>query len=320
MRMNILSPNFAGAALFALALGCSPSPEPAPAAADDSVPTNAPAAGENAADTADVMSYSARGIVREVYIDGKTARISHEEIPGYMAAMTMTLRAKDANELDGVVIDDIVTFDLNVSETESWIDNVEVVAHDDRNANAPQVPGFRLVRDVDPLEVGDLMPNFTFTNELGRAVSLSDHHGDAIAITFIFTRCPLPDFCPRMSSNMREAHAKLQAKSGDTNNWHLFSLTIDPEFDTPEVLKNYAESYAHDPEKWNYLRGSMMDTTAIGELFGLEFYNPDGTINHNLRTVVIDAEGRVHHIIIGNTWSPDELVEQVLQAAAKKPE
>lgn len=320
--MKKLFPSFAGVALFAFALGCSPSSEPAPDAADEPAATNAPVAAEEEgeAEEADVTSYSARGIVREIYIDGTTARISHEEIPGYMAAMTMTLRAKDPAELKGVVIDDIVTFDLNVSETESWIDNVEVVAHDDRNANAPQVPGFRLVRDVDPLEVGDLMPNFTFTNELGQAVSLSDHHGDAIAITFIFTRCPLPDFCPRMSSNMQEAHAKLQAKSGDTNNWHLFSLTIDPEFDTPEVLKNYAERYAHDPEKWNYLRGSMMDTTAIGELFGLEFYNPDGTINHNLRTVVIDATGRVHHIIIGNTWSPDELVEQVLQAAAKQSE
>ena len=177
----------------------------------------------------------------------------------------------------------------------------------------------RIVREVEPLAEGDLLPDYRFTNQLGRVVSLSELRGNAVAITFIFTRCPFPTFCPLMTSNFKSVHELLAKNSAAPTNWQLLEITIDPEFDTPERLKAHAGMLKANAARWSFLTGTLMDVTALSEQFGLQFTRePGGGISHNLRTVVIDAAGRVQKIIPENKWTPQELAEELMKAATVK--
>lgn len=237
-----------------------------------------------------------------------------------MPAMTMNLTVKDVSELENLAVGDSVTFRLNVTEDSHWIDQiVKVAATVPEVAAAPNNPfptdeGWRRVRDVEPLDIGDVMPDYSFTNELGKAVSLDEMKGKAYAFTFIYTRCPIPDFCPRMSTEFMETQRLLETMPDAPEGWRLFSITIDPEYDTVAVLKGYASRYKYDPARWSFLTSALIDITAITEQFGLMFYRPDANISHNLRTVVIDREGKVHSIIMGNTWKAEDLVTSLVDA------
>ena len=177
----------------------------------------------------------------------------------------------------------------------------------------------RIVREVEPLAEGDLLPDYRFTNQLGRPVSLSEFRGNAVAITFIFTRCPFPTFCPLMTSNFKSAHDLLLKTPNAPTNWHMLEITIDPEFDTPERLRGHAAMLKVDTARWSFLTGTLIDVTALSEQFGLQFTRePGGGISHNLRTVVIDATGRVQRIIPENKWNPQELAEELLKGAMVK--
>src|SRR2546426_606444 len=176
--------------------------------------------------------FQVKGTIKELKSDGKTVEIRHEEIPNYMPAMTMPLEAKNPGELKDLKAGDRVSFRMSVTDTDVWIDQITK----EGSAAVNQIPTnsiIRLVRDVEPLQVGDPLPEYHFTNELGQAVSLSQYKGKALALTFIFTRCPLPNFCPRMSTNFEEVQKKMAATSNGPTNWHLLTITFDPEFDTP---------------------------------------------------------------------------------------
>jgi protein SCO1/2 len=266
-------------------------------------------------------TYQVKGVIKEISADRKQAQIAHENIPGYMEAMTMMFDVKDPKELEGLQPNDQVSFRMIVTEDDGWIDQVKkigtVAAATEAREDAR--PPFRQVREVEPLKVGDLLPEYKFTNELGKAVSLSDFKGRAVAITFLFTRCPFPTFCPRMAVNFQKTYDLLKQKSDAPRNWHLLAITIDPDFDTPAVLKEYAKKYDYDPAKWNFLTGEHIDITAITEQFGLLYWRPDPkqpvNISHNLRTVVIDANGRVQKILPENKWEAPELADELIKAA-----
>ncbi|HTD88756.1 MAG TPA: SCO family protein [Candidatus Binatia bacterium] len=275
-------------------------------------------------------TYQVKGVIKEITPDRKQAQIEHEKIPGYMEAMTMMFDVKDPKELKGLQANDQVTFRMVVTEKDGWIEQVKKIGTVKPPAmaaaageDAPAPPPFRVVREVEPLKVGDLMPEYKFTNEVGKAMSLSEFRGKALAITFLFTRCPYPTFCPRMASNLKKACKLLSEKSDAPKNWHLLAITIDPGFDTPAVLKEYGTRYEYDPAKWNFLTGAEIDITAIAEQFGLMYWRPDpkqlAGISHNLRTVVIDANGRVQKILPENKWEPPELAEELIKAARVPP-
>jgi protein SCO1/2 len=262
-----------------------------------------------------------KGVVQEVLPERKKVSIAHENIPNYMSAMTMTFDVKDPRELAELQSGDEVSFRMIVTENDGWIDQIKRL----RAAASPSSNGpdnLRRVREVEPLNVGDVVPDYKFTNELGQAVSLSDFKGKAVAFTFIFTRCPFPTFCPRMSSNLEETYKKLKAAPDASTNWHLLTITFDPQFDTPAVLKAYAGRYGYDPKHWSYLTGDLIDITALAEQVGLLFWKPNPNdaagISHNLRTVVLDTEGRVQRVFTENEWKSDELAAELMKAAGKK--
>jgi protein SCO1/2 len=268
-----------------------------------------------------VQVFQVKGVVVELDADGQNVKIKHEEIPGYMGAMTMLFEARPTNELSGLVAGDKVSFRMSVTDTDGWIDQIKKLNTAPATNTLPTTGPFRVVRDVEPLNVGDLMPDYRFTNQLGQAVSLSQFRGQAMAITFIFTRCPFPTFCPLMSRNFEEVQKKLLAQPNAPTNWHLLTITFDPEYDTPPRLKGYAKQYNADPAHWSFLTGALIDVTAIAEQCGLLFWREgDGwNISHNLRTAVVDANGRVQKILPENKWTSEELAAEILKAALAKP-
>jgi protein SCO1/2 len=261
--------------------------------------------------SAEPRSFEVRGIVRGLEPDGRSARIEHEEIPGYMAGMTMSFEVRDSHELDGLQPGDTVTFRLHVTEEHGWIDQLHKL-------ETPRAaPVFERLPDSTPLALGELLPDQTLTDTEGHAVRLSDFRGKALAFTFFFTRCPYPDFCPRLSKGLAETQALLKARPDRPTNWHLASITIDPDYDTRERLKAYATEYGADPAHWAFLTAPLAEVTALGERFDLDFWraNPDEPITHNTRTVVIDTDGRVRWIGKGTDWKPATLAEQIIRAS-----
>lgn len=261
-------------------------------------------------------------MVESVQAADKTVRIRHEEIPGYMGAMTMPFAVRDTNELAGIGAGDAVSFRMLVTERDGWIDQLKKLNAVNTDAPANSLPanaGLRIVRDVEPLEVGDLLPDYRFTNQLGQAVSLRQFRGQALAFTFIFTRCPFPTFCPLMSNNFEATQEALLHHPNAPTNWHLLTISFDPEYDTPERLKSYAASHDADPARWDFLTGALVDITALSEQVGLQFWRePGGSISHNLRTVVVDARGRIQKVFPENKWTVEELTAEIVKAAGNR--
>ncbi len=270
-----------------------------------------------AAQSTNRQEFQVKGVVQAVRLRQKEVEIKHEAVLGYMPAMTMPFEVRDTNELAGLEPGQPVTFRLIVTDTEGWIDQIRKSAPP---TNAPPTSGpFRLVRDVEPLAVGDPLPEYHFTNQFGQAFSTARYRGQALAITFLFTRCPYPNFCPRMANNFQEAQQKLLTLANGPTNWQLLTISFDPDFDRPAVLKAYAEAHQCDPRHWTYATGELIDITAIAEQFGMTFWHDEtGGISHNLRTAVVDASGRVQKVFAGNEWNSAELVAELVQAAGKR--
>jgi protein SCO1 len=259
--------------------------------------------------------FQVKGVIVSLKPGEKTVNIKHEAIPDYMPGMTMPFEVKSTNELAGLAAGDAVAFRLTVTDTDGWIDQITKVISVTNPPTAP--PPIIAVPSVGRLQVGDPLPEYHFTNQLGQAVSTSQFRGQALAVTFLFTRCPFPTFCPRMSNNFEEAQQALLAKSDAPTNWHLLTISFDPEFDRPEVLKNYAEGHHYNPEHWTFATGSLADITTLGDQFGLIFQRENGSISHNLRTIVLDASGKVQKVFEGNEWKSDALVDELTTAATR---
>lgn len=253
-----------------------------------------------------VHAFVARGIVQE--LKPQIIVIKHDAIKNYMGAMTMPFKVKDETELAGLKRGDKINFQLHVAENESWVDHFSKIGFVKLAALTNSVA---IVHD----EKFELL-HYKFTNELGQAVSLSDFPGQALAITFFYTRCPLPDYCPRLSKNFQEASQKLEAMTNAPTNWHFLSVSFDPEFDSPEMLKSYGQLYQYDPAHWSFLTGPK---TQIGELArrsGVTFESNDGTINHNFRTMIIDAAGHLQMVFPTTGDLSDQIVSEIIKAAA----
>ena len=260
--------------------------------------------------------YPVKGVVHAVLPEKKTVTIAHERIPGYMEAMTMDFSVTNVAELNGLYPGDNITFRMIITPDDGWIDQIKRTGAT-TPLPAPPPESFRRARYVEPLAVGDPMPEYMFTNQLGRPVKLSEFKGQAYVINFIFTRCPFPTFCPRQSKSLEEAQGLLKSMRGGPTNWHFLSITIDPAYDTPARLKGYARTYNADPARWSFLTGDLEDITAITEQFGMQFWRetPESLPNHNVRTIVVDATGRVQWLTVENEWKSDVLVEQVVKGA-----
>jgi protein SCO1 len=261
-----------------------------------------------------VRVLSARGVVQELMPEDRIVVIRHEAISNYMDAMTMPFKVKDTNELAGLQRGSKIDFELHVGENESWVAKIVKTG----TLSLPPLPVAAVVPASDS-EYADPkyeLLNYKFTNELGQAVSLGDFPGQALAITFFYTRCPLPDYCPRLSKNFQSASQKLEALPSAPANWHFLSISFDPEFDSAEVLKAYGQFYQYDPAHWSFLTGSKEKIYELAHRAGVTIQNRDGAINHNFRTLIIDASGRLQMVFPTSGDLSDEIVAEIIKAAA----
>jgi protein SCO1/2 len=153
--------------------------------------------------------------------------------------------------------------------------------------------------------IGDSVPDFTLTDQNGRGVTLSDFRGQLVAVDFIYTRCPLPDVCPRLSANF----ARLQKRFGDKI--VLLSISLDPEYDTPAVLTDYAQRWRADAQTWRFLTGSMDDVRRVAGRFGVVFWAEEGAITHTSSTAIVDPNGRLRALVQGSSFTSQQLIDLV---------
>ncbi len=252
----------------------------------------------------DRVTFDVKGVVVSVNVPQKRIVIDHEEIPNYMMAMTMPFKVKDTTLLFRVQPGDTVQGILAVSRSESWLESIAVVSRGealDRSSAADAM--FRRL-----YAIGEKLPDFSFVNHEGRRIRFSDYRGKVVAITFIYSRCPLPDFCIRMSSHFARVQKELSADKLLAGKWHLITISFDPAFDKPAVLKNYGKAYTKDLSTWDFVTDSMKTILELAD--GLELVTEDdegGLIAHNLRTAVIDQNGILREIYRGNEWTPADL-------------
>jgi protein SCO1/2 len=260
-----------------------------------------------------LRSFAVQGVVKEIKPDGRTVIIQHEAIANYMDAMTMPFKAKVPGQLAALKSGDAIRFRLQVTESESWIDQIEKTGVGSLKpaGEAPRNPM------PTPTEAGGRHPmlDFKFTNELGQATCINDYKGQALAITFFFTRCPVPDYCPRLSKNFAAASQKLAALPGGPTNWHFISVSFDTAFDTPPVLKAYGETYQYNPKHWSFWTGPADKIKDLAAASDAKFEPDEGFFTHNFRTLIVDARGHLQMMFpIGGDLS-DAIVDEMRKAA-----
>lgn len=255
----------------------------------------------------------ATGVVEEVAPRDRLLTVRHDAIEDYMPAMTMPFKVWSEQSLEGLKPGQRISFELHVTADDSWIDQIHTQGAPASVASAPSANSAKPARSPHPLM------NFGFTNELGQCVRLSDFHGQALALTFFFTRCPLPNFCPRLSKNFQQAQQKLSYMPGAPTNWHFISVSFDPAYDQPKVLKAYAQQYNYDPRHWSFLTGPEDKIRELALLSDVKYEGTNGVINHNFRTLIIDATGRLQMVFpTGGDLSAD-IVSEIVKAAAASP-
>jgi len=270
---------------------------------------------DNQTSTNVVRSFPTRGLVRELPADGKSIVVRHEEIPGYMPKMTMELVVKNPAELRSIAEGDIITFDLVVTDDDHHVENIRKVGTSTEAKPAPKKPA----PHISELGPGDPMPEVTLLDENGKKVSLSDFRGKAVAFTFIFSRCPLPDYCPRMNKHFDRAREILLENKSSPKNWQFVSISFDAEFDKPAVLKRYGNSYRHgNPDRWLFAAIAPEQLSEIAPQLDFRYERADGSFSHNLRTVVLDTQGRIFQQFDNNLWSAEDLAKAMAEAAQVK--
>lgn len=248
--------------------------------------------------------YEVRGLVLKVDSDARTVTVSHEPIAGFMDAMVMPFTASNGEELGDVGPGDRIAFRLRVRDDGTSIDRIRILSS---RPAASESPGLTTAP-------GTHVPDFILTDHRGSLVSLSSLRGKVVAVSFIYTRCPLPDYCPRVMTNFTTLRDRFAQRLG--RDLVLLTVTFDPTHDTPETLREYAERYGADVPGWHLLTGPREQIGRVCASLGVEFYPEEGMIAHALQTAVIDREGRLAALAEGREYSAKQLgdlVEQQLQ-------
>jgi protein SCO1/2 len=263
--------------------------------------------------------YPLKGQILAMSADHLDATIKHDDIPGFMPAMTMSYKVKDAGEYESLTPGDLLTATLVVGTDPQRPEIMDVYLKDvtkvgnapfeapERSASPMAAPGFELLTDGQPV------PDFDFITQDGQHVSLDTYRGSAVIVTFTYTSCPMPTFCPLMDKNFAAMQAALKEKHNDLRA-HLLSVSIDPAVDTPPVLKAHGESLGLDPEIWSFVTGDRDAIDAWAARFGVSIsraMNDPKDITHNLRTAIIDRQGNLVRTYTGNEWTPSQVLADV---------
>lgn len=255
--------------------------------------------------------YDTRGIVRGFSPDRSTIEIQHENIAGFMPSMTMPFVARDPKQIAHLKTGDAISFRMAVTQKDFWIENVKKIRREDVNVAEPKQTPSVSAESNARLKEGDGMPPFSLRNQNGGLVSLDTFRGQPFVLTFVFTRCPVPNFCPRMSNNFEELQTAIKTGSETLAKTRLLSITLDPGYDTPKVLSDYAGFHHADPNVWIFATGDEKEIDALTRAFSVYRQNEGGTISHGLATALINRDGAIEKIWRGNAWTPAEVIAAV---------
>lgn len=243
--------------------------------------------------------------------------VNHEAIPGFMDAMTMPYPLKDPSIISDLHPGDMITADVDVSKT-----STETVELDHIVVIAQAKPDYRPAVIYHVPAPGDAVPDFALRNEDGRTIHLRQFRGKELLITFIYTRCPLPNFCPLVTHNFAVIDKTLAADPALYAKTHLLCVSFDPEHDTPDRLKAYGEQYIGAGAEnafrhWDFAVPQKPVLMDMAKYFDVGItYGADDTITHTLSTTLIGADGKVVRFYPGNDWTPQQVLADVKQASA----
>lgn len=268
----------------------------------------------NESNSANQKRYDLRGTVVSVDKIQKRAKIDHEAVPGFMDAMTMDFPIHEdwvwEDLVPGVQIRAELVVDSSAKDP-YWLEKISIVAN-----SAPDQPP---VEEPQPEQVGKALPDLSLTNQEGRRFTFEDYRGKALAITFIYRECPLPEYCIKMSRQFADMANQIAEDPETKDKIRLLSISFDPERDTPEKLKQYGLGYlGKDPKDdltvWNLAVGTDKEVRAVADFFGLK-YETDAAdktqINHSLVTAVIAPDGEVTRVFSGGRWTPDDVLAEL---------
>lgn len=264
--------------------------------------------------------YQATGMTISVDPAKQSVTISHQNIPGYMDAMVMAFHVKDAAQLKGVAAGSKVEFTLVVDKNSSWIEQLHTVGFWTADRDPEQAHRLSLIESIlnksaaNQIAIGQPVPDFSLIDQDKRPTALSRFSGKVVALNFVYTRCPLPDYCFRLSNNLAQVQKRFPAQMG--RDLILLTITFDPVHDTPETMAKYAHIWNADLKAWHFLTGPLADVQRICNLFGVAAWQDEGILTHSLHTVIIDRHGKLAANIEGNSYSAKQLgdlIEEVLK-------
>jgi protein SCO1 len=258
----------------------------------------------------DERSYALRGQVLALDAARQSVTIKHDEIKGFMPAMTMPYDVQNAKALDGLSPGDIVDATLVVFSNGAHLTSIKKVGTAPLPPPPPDAPMPSASSGFELLKPGETVPNVSFLDQDGRKRAFADFKGSRVVMTFIYTQCPMPTFCPLMDRRF----ASMQQPLGDDPSMkdvRLVTVSFDPTTDTPPVLKAHARRLNADPARWTFLTGDRDEIDRFASRFGVQVsraLNDQRDITHNLRTAIVDADGRLVKLYTGNDWTPEQVL------------
>ena len=268
--------------------------------------------------------YPFTGRVISVDAKAQSANIDGDLVQGFMEPMVMSYKIKPASVLQQLSPGDSISADVVVvdhdprdenADSDYWLENVKVTGH----TAAPPASGPRAFHIPAP---GEEVPDFKFTDQDGKHISLRQFRGKVLMVTFVYTRCPFPDFCPRMSSNFGEIYKQVTSNPSLAGT-RLLSISFDPGHDRPMVLRQYAFSVAHTHQSslfhyWEFAVPKADDLPKVADFFALTVKPEGGMITHNLSTAVIGPDGKIINWYHGGDWQVSDLIKDATSAHATK--
>jgi protein SCO1/2 len=263
--------------------------------------------------------YVLKGQILSVAPDQKEASIKHEDIPNFMPAMTMPYKVRDPKEFANLQPGDLISAKLIVVTNDAYLEEVRKVGEAALEAPPgtdaappPASSGFEL------LEANQAVPDAPFVDQDGRPRRFASFKGSTVVLTFIYTSCPVPTFCPLMDRHFTSIQRSLQ-RDPALADVHLVSISFDPVTDTPQVLKKHAAALGADHARWTFLTGERDEIDRFASRFGVTISRDAKdpvNIAHNLRTAIVDAEGRLVKAYTGNEWTPDQILADLKSGAS----
>jgi protein SCO1 len=258
--------------------------------------------------------YSLTGTVISVDKNAGTANIDNDPIKGFMEKMVMPYTIEPADVLNQLKPGDKITADVVVEPDKYWLENVKVTGHTELPASARPAASYHVPAP------GDEVPDFKLVNQSGKSISLGQYRGETLLLTLIYTRCPFPDYCPRVSHEFAEIDKQIQADPARYGKAHLLSVSFDPANDTPKVLRAYGFSCvgSKDPalfKRWEFAAIPKAELPQFADFFALTYTDEGGSITHSLSTAVISGNGKIYRWYHGADWQASDLLQDVAAAS-----